>query len=108
MTLDAANADQADYWNGDAGRRWTAMQESQDKLFAPITAALFEAAAPQAGEAVIDVVSPAPLRVARSASTSPNRCSRGRGSERRRRVHRPASRSPTRLYTISPRRPPTS
>jgi SAM-dependent methyltransferase len=53
--LDAANADQADYWNGEAGRRWTALQESQDRLFAPITAALFEAAAPRPGEAVIDV-----------------------------------------------------
>jgi SAM-dependent methyltransferase len=53
--LDAANADQADYWSGDAGRRWTALQESQDRLFTPITAALFEAAAPRAGEAVIDV-----------------------------------------------------
>jgi SAM-dependent methyltransferase len=53
--LDAANTDQSDYWNGDAGRRWTALQESQDKLFIPITAALFEAAAPRPGEGVIDV-----------------------------------------------------
>jgi ubiquinone/menaquinone biosynthesis C-methylase UbiE len=55
VTPDAANADQAGYWNGPAGHRWTALQESQDKLFAPITAALFEAAAPQPGEGVIDV-----------------------------------------------------
>jgi len=53
--LDAANADQATYWNGEAGRRWTDLQESQDRMFAPITAALFEAAAPKAGERVIDV-----------------------------------------------------
>jgi SAM-dependent methyltransferase len=55
MTPDAANADQATYWNGEAGRRWTALQESQDRLFADITAALFAAAAPRAGEGVIDV-----------------------------------------------------
>ncbi len=54
-TLDVANADQSAYWNGDAGRRWTALQESQDKLFTPITAALFDAAALQPGEGVIDV-----------------------------------------------------
>jgi SAM-dependent methyltransferase len=53
--LDAGNADQADYWNGEAGRAWTALQESQDRLFAPITAALFDAAAPRPGEGVIDV-----------------------------------------------------
>ena len=54
-TLDAANADQSTYWNGEAGARWRALQESQDRLFAPITAALFEAAAPRPGEGVIDV-----------------------------------------------------
>lgn len=53
--LDDANAEQVAYWNGDAGRRWTAIQDSQDRLFTEITAALFEAAAPQKGEAVIDV-----------------------------------------------------
>ena len=53
--LDAANADQSAYWNGEAGRRWVAMQESQDRLFTEITADLFEAAAPQAGETVIDI-----------------------------------------------------
>jgi SAM-dependent methyltransferase len=53
--LDAANKDQSDYWNGGAGERWTALQESQDKLFTPITAALFDAAALQPGEGVIDV-----------------------------------------------------
>jgi SAM-dependent methyltransferase len=53
--LDEANADQSAYWNGDAGRRWTALQESQDKLFTPITAALFDAAALRPGEGVIDV-----------------------------------------------------
>jgi SAM-dependent methyltransferase len=55
MTLDPANADQAGYWNGEGGRRWMQLQDSQDRLFAPITAALFAAAAPARGEAVIDV-----------------------------------------------------
>jgi SAM-dependent methyltransferase len=53
--LDEANLDQSAYWNGEAGRRWTAEQESQDRLLAPATAILFEAAAPQPGEAVIDI-----------------------------------------------------
>jgi SAM-dependent methyltransferase len=53
--LDEANAKQSAYWNGEAGRRWTAVQQSQDRLLGGITAALFEAAAPQPGEAVIDV-----------------------------------------------------
>jgi SAM-dependent methyltransferase len=53
--LDAANADQSAYWNGEPGRRWTALQDSQDRLFTPITAALFDAAALQPGERVIDV-----------------------------------------------------
>ena len=53
--LDAANAKQSAYWNGEAGRRWTAVQQSQDRLLGGITEALFEAAAPKPGEAVIDV-----------------------------------------------------
>ena len=48
--LDDANAKQSAYWNGDAGRRWTDIQESQDRLLAGITAALFEAAAPRPGK----------------------------------------------------------
>ncbi len=53
--LDEANAKQSAYWNGDAGQRWTALQESQDRLFTQITAALFDAAAPKPGEKVLDV-----------------------------------------------------
>ena len=53
--LDAANAKQSAYWNGEAGRRWTAVQQSQDRLLGGISSALFEAAAPEPGEAVIDV-----------------------------------------------------
>lgn len=53
--LDAANAKQSAYWNGEAGRRWTAVQQSQDRLLGGISAALFAAAAPKPGEAVIDV-----------------------------------------------------
>ena len=53
--LDAANAKQSAYWNGEAGRRWTAVQQSQDRLLGEISVALFEAAALKPGEAVIDV-----------------------------------------------------
>jgi len=46
------------------------LQESQDRLFAPITAALFEAAAPRAGEAVIDVGCGAGETTLRAASAT--------------------------------------
>ena len=53
--LDDANAKQSAYWNGEAGRRWTAVQESQDRLLSAVSETLFEVAAPRPGEAVIDV-----------------------------------------------------
>jgi SAM-dependent methyltransferase len=55
LSLDIANQEQSTYWNGPPGQRWVAEQESQDKLFTPITAALLEVASPRAGEAVVDV-----------------------------------------------------
>ncbi|MFI4988263.1 MAG: class I SAM-dependent methyltransferase [Alphaproteobacteria bacterium] len=50
-----ANADQIAYWNGDAGMRWRAQQERLDALFAPLTAAVMDFAAPAKGERVLDI-----------------------------------------------------
>ncbi len=49
------NADQIDYWNSKVGDIWVQMQERMDRALTPVTAALLAAAAPQAGEAVLDI-----------------------------------------------------
>jgi SAM-dependent methyltransferase len=53
--MTAANQDQIDYWNGDAGKRWVAEQERLDAMMAETTLALIDAADPQWGEKVLDV-----------------------------------------------------
>jgi SAM-dependent methyltransferase len=53
--MTAANQDQIDYWNGEAGRRWVAEQERLDAMMAETTLALIDAADPQWGEKVLDV-----------------------------------------------------
>ena len=50
-----ANADQAAYWNGPGGHHWTVRQEMQDGVLAPVAERLLAAAAPRAGERVIDI-----------------------------------------------------
>ena len=50
-----APVDQVEFWNGAVGRTWAADYERLDRAFAPLTAALLEAAAVQPGQQVIDV-----------------------------------------------------
>ncbi|UMY18853.1 methyltransferase domain-containing protein [Methylobacterium organophilum] len=50
-----AASDQAAYWNGEAGARWARHQAILDAAFAPLTAALIEAASPRPGERVLDI-----------------------------------------------------
>ena len=50
-----SNADQIEYWNGKVGETWVMMQERMDLALTPVTAALLAAAAPQAGELVLDI-----------------------------------------------------
>lgn len=50
-----ANADQVTYWNETVGGKWAANQERLDRVFTPLTEALIAAAAPAAGESVLDV-----------------------------------------------------
>jgi SAM-dependent methyltransferase len=49
------NDDQIEYWNGKAGETWVLMQDRMDLALTPVTAALLAAAAPGAGEAVLDI-----------------------------------------------------
>ena len=49
------NSDQAAYWNGPAGRRWTDRQEMQDLVLAPVSAALLDRACVARGERVVDI-----------------------------------------------------
>lgn len=55
QTTSAPNAGQIEYWNGEVGSRWVALQTRLDELFSDLTAAAIEAAAPTAGERVLDV-----------------------------------------------------
>ncbi len=49
------NADQIEYWNGDAGQRWARNQSRTDLAFSKLTETLIERAALKPGERVIDV-----------------------------------------------------
>jgi SAM-dependent methyltransferase len=49
------NTDQITYWNEGAGAKWVANQERLDRLFAPMSQILIEAAAPKPGERVFDI-----------------------------------------------------
>ena len=50
-----ANADQIAYWNEVAGAKWVRNQPRLDRLMAPLSEALVEAAAPRRGEGALDV-----------------------------------------------------
>jgi SAM-dependent methyltransferase len=50
-----ANADQAQYWNSESGRRWIAHQEALDQRFVPLTEMLMARAGVRSGACVIDV-----------------------------------------------------
>ena len=50
-----SNAEQVDYWNGQAGATWVESQERMDEMLAPLTQPLLDAAAVTANERVIDV-----------------------------------------------------
>ena len=49
------NADQAEYWNSESGRRWIACQEALDQRFAPLTELLIDRARVDCGACVVDV-----------------------------------------------------
>src|SRR5262245_3633626 len=49
------NADQATYWNGAAGRRWTDRQETLDRVLNPIQDILLTRAGISTAERVVDI-----------------------------------------------------
>src|SRR5205085_11846890 len=55
VTSTEGNAAQVAYWNDRAGIIWTEFQERLDAQFAPLTAIALNAAAPSAGECVLDI-----------------------------------------------------
>jgi SAM-dependent methyltransferase len=46
---------QAEYWNGEAGERWARNQNVLDRVFAPLTEALFAGADLRPGDGVLDI-----------------------------------------------------
>jgi SAM-dependent methyltransferase len=55
MDAKTTNAEQIDYWNGDAGAMWAKRQDRMDALLAPISEATMGACAIKAGDRVLDV-----------------------------------------------------
>lgn len=51
----ATDADQADYWNGEAARHWLAYEQRYDQMLHPFTLRLVEAIRAGAPQAVLDV-----------------------------------------------------
>jgi SAM-dependent methyltransferase len=51
----SANAREAEYWNSAATRAWAELHEPIDRLFADLTQAVLDLAAPQPGEKVLDI-----------------------------------------------------
>ena len=49
------NADQIAYWNGPGGQHWTARQETQDAMLAPVSNILMDRAKAKIGERMIDI-----------------------------------------------------
>jgi SAM-dependent methyltransferase len=55
VQIHADNSAQAEYWNSNAGQKWTDHQEHQDQVLRPISDRLIAAAEPKPGDRVIDV-----------------------------------------------------
>jgi protein-L-isoaspartate O-methyltransferase len=50
-----ADHDQADHWNGEEASHWVTHQAAYDRMLAPFTAMLLDAAALRPGDQVLDV-----------------------------------------------------
>lgn len=55
ITADAANAEQVEFWNGEAGREWVARDKQMRSTLRPIGGEAIAAALVQPGEAVLDI-----------------------------------------------------
>ncbi len=54
-TLHPSNTEQAEYWNGAGGKRWTTYQAALDRSLAPFGAALLAQSGAEPGQRVLDV-----------------------------------------------------
>lgn len=50
-----SNADQIEYWNGDAGEKWARHQDRLDAMLAPFSGAVLSLAAVKPGERIMDI-----------------------------------------------------
>ena len=55
IEVSGPNAEQIEFWNGEAGAKWTDFNPQLDRMLAPLGAAVMDRAAPMAGERVLDV-----------------------------------------------------
>lgn len=55
IATDGPNAEQIEFWNAEAGAKWSDFNPQLDRMMAPISAVVMERAAPQAGEQVLDI-----------------------------------------------------
>ncbi|NJN52649.1 MAG: methyltransferase domain-containing protein [Gammaproteobacteria bacterium] len=55
LNVAGANAEQIEFWNGEAARSWTDYQEQLDALLQPLSKAVVDRAAVSRGERVLDV-----------------------------------------------------
>lgn len=55
FSADNANAEQIEYWNGEAGQGWAERDRQMEKTLGPIGAKAIEAASLQSGERVLDI-----------------------------------------------------
>ena len=55
IAADGPNAEQIEFWNAEAGAKWSDFNPQLDRMMAPISAVVMDRAAPQAGEQVLDI-----------------------------------------------------
>ncbi len=55
MNVEIANAQQIEYWNGDAGANWSERDAEMDAMLRPLGLTAIDIAAPVAGEQVLDI-----------------------------------------------------
>lgn len=55
MATEAANREQAEYWNAQVGETWATRQEQLDRQLEPLGAMAMDALAPAAGERLLDI-----------------------------------------------------
>ncbi|MEX0839002.1 MAG: methyltransferase domain-containing protein [Parvibaculum sp.] len=55
LSNDGPNAEQIEYWNGDAGERWARYQDKLDGMLRPFSDALLQIGAVESGDRIMDI-----------------------------------------------------